>query len=97
MATDGSLALWLVTLSALAGTVVFILLTLFDMSQMVAVSVTLVLWPLTFPKIVKAKKFKQRHYWLPKSRLLGYFVYLVIPVGVIALALVLAIHFEVGM
>lgn len=35
-------------------------------------------------------------YWLPKSRVAGYAVYLLLPVSILALLLFLAIKFEVG-
>ena len=97
MATDGSLALWLAIFLLLIGSVIFTLPDLGDMNKIIAGGIALIVWLLTFPAIVKAKKFRQRHYWLPKSRVLGYFVYLVVPVGLVLLALVLAVHFEVGM
>ncbi|WP_339075302.1 hypothetical protein [Teredinibacter turnerae] len=97
MATDGSLALWLAIFILLVGGVVFILPDLGEMNKIITGTIALLVWPLTFPAIVKAKKFKQRHYWLPNSRMLGYFVYLLLPVGLVVLALVLAIYFEVGM
>ncbi|MFL0802023.1 MAG: hypothetical protein K6L80_16370 [Agarilytica sp.] len=97
MATDGSLVFWFIVFLITAGAVIALASEVVVISKLFAGVVVLVLWPLIFPAIVKAKKYKLRQYWLPKSRLLGYFVYLVVPVSIIALALAVAIHFEVGM
>ncbi len=97
MATDRSLVFWFAVFTISMGAVVFTVPEVVEINKMFAGFIALVVWPITFPVIVKAKKYHQRQYWLPKNRLLGYFVYLVIPVGVIVLALALAIHFEVGM
>jgi len=46
-------------------------------------------WPL----VVRFKPWSPFRYWLPKSRLIGYTVYLLIPVAMMALILYLAIKF----
>jgi hypothetical protein len=51
------------------------------------------IWPL----IVRLKPWSDFHYWLPQSRLVGYSVYLLLPVGIVVLALYLAVKFKVGM
>ena len=51
------------------------------------------IWPL----IVRLKPWSEFQYWLPKSRLVGYSVYLLLPLGIMALALYLAVKFKVGM
>jgi hypothetical protein len=50
-----------------------------------------------WPVAVRLKPWTPFHYWLPKSRLLGYSVYLLLPVALMALFLYLATKFEVGM
>ena len=97
MATDRSLALSFISIVVLVGSITYAASMLIEMNKLMASVIALVVWPLTFPVIIKARKFKQRQYWLPKSRFLGYFVYLVVPVGIVALALMAAIYFEVGM
>jgi hypothetical protein len=97
MATDASLVLWFVVFLAAMGTIVFSASSAIEISKLQACMAALVVWPLTFPVIVKAKKFKQRYYWLPKSRLWGYFVYLIIPISAIVSAFATAIHFTVGL
>jgi hypothetical protein len=51
---------------------------------------------IVWPAIIRLKPWTPFQYWLPKSRLIGYFVYLVIPVALMASLLSLAIKFEVG-
>ncbi len=97
MATDGSLVLWLVVFLIIMGAVIFTASEVVEINKVFAGFVGLAVWLLTFPVIVKAKKYHQRQYWLPKNRLFGYFVYLVVPVCVIVLALTVAVHFKVGM
>jgi hypothetical protein len=46
-----------------------------------------------WPVAVRLKPWSQYQYWLPKSRLVGYSVYLLIPVALMALLLYLAIKF----
>ena len=53
----------------------------------------LVLWPIT----VRLKKWTPYQYWLPKSRLVGYTVYLLTPIAVMVLLLYLAAYFKLGM
>jgi hypothetical protein len=48
------------------------------------------IWPL----IVRLKPWTPFQYWLPKSRLVGYYVYLLIPLVVMALLLCLAVKFR---
>jgi hypothetical protein len=45
------------------------------------------LWPIA----VRLKPWSEFHYWLPKSRLVGYSVYLLLPVALLALLLYAAI------
>ena len=51
------------------------------------------IWPL----VVRLKPWTEFQYWLPKSRLVGYSVYLLLPVATIALLIYLAAKFELGM
>ena len=97
MATDKSLILWFIIFLASIGSVFYSLSVFVEIDIILAVPAVLLVWPLTFSLIVKAKKYRKRRYWLPKSRLLGYFVYLGVPIFVIILALAMAIHFEFGM
>ena len=97
MATDKSLILWFIIFLASIGSVFYSLSAFVEIDIILAVPAVLLVWPLTFSLIVKAKKYRKRRYWLPKSRLLGYFVYLGVPIFVIILALAMAIHFEFGM
>lgn len=97
MGTDRSLVLWFVVFLIIAGVVVFAASQVIEVNKLLAGFVALVAGLLTFPVIVRAKKYQRREYWLPKSRLLGCFVYLVVPVFVIVLALALAMHFEIGL
>ena len=97
MATDGSLLIWFVVFIAVTLLTILGLSSAIEINKFIAGSLALVIWPLTFPFIVKATKYKKREYNLPKSRLAGYLLYLVVPVTAIALALSAAIYFEVGM
>jgi hypothetical protein len=47
--------------------------------------------------IVRLKPWTPFQYWLPKSRVIGYTVYLGVPVAAIFLVLTLAVHFKWGM
>ena len=51
------------------------------------------IWPI----IVRLKPWTEFQYWLPKSRLVGYSVYLILPIATIALLVYLAAKFELGM
>lgn len=51
------------------------------------------IWPLT----VRFKPWTPFRYWLPKSRLVGYTVYLLLPVALMVLVLILLAKFKVGM
>ena len=53
----------------------------------------LAIWPL----VVRLKPWTAFQYWLPKSRLVGYTVYLLLPVAAIGLLLYLAAKFGLGM
>ncbi len=53
----------------------------------------LAIWPL----VVRLKPWTAFQYWLPKSRLVGYSVYLLLPVATIALLIFLAAKFGLGM
>jgi hypothetical protein len=97
MATDKSLALAFFTVIILVGSIVYAASMLIEMNKLIAVGVALVMWPLAFPVIIKTRKYEQRQYWLPKSRALGYLIYLVVPVSIVVLTLTAAIYFEVGM
>lgn len=50
-----------------------------------------------WPQVVRLKPWTEWRYWLPKSRLVGYTVYLLIPIATIALLFFLAARFELGM
>ncbi len=52
----------------------------------------LAFWPLA----VRFKPWTPFQYWLPRSRLVGYFVYLLLPVALMASLLYLAAKFKVG-
>lgn len=52
-----------------------------------------VVWPL----IVRLKPWSEFQYWLPKSRLVGYGVYLLLPVTIMALLIYVAAKSELGM
>ena len=54
---------------------------------------SLAIWPL----FVRLKPWSAFQYWLPKSRLVGYSVYLLLPVATIVLLLYLATKFGFGM
>jgi len=51
------------------------------------------IWPL----VVRLKPWTEFQYWLPKSRLVGYSVYLLLPVAMIALLIFLAAKLGLGM
>ena len=53
----------------------------------------LAIWPL----VVRLKPWTEWQYWLPKSRLAGYTVYLLMPIAVIVLLFFLADRFGLGM
>lgn len=96
MATDSSLGLWFVCFLITIGAFIFSVSQIVEITKLMAGVAALIAWPITFPSIVKAKKYEIREYWLPKNRLLGYFVYLIVPVLVVVLAIAIAIHFKVG-
>jgi CXXC-20-CXXC protein len=50
-----------------------------------------------WPRAVRLKPWTPFQYWLPKSRLVGYSVYLVAPVTLIVLLFYLAVRFGAGM
>ena len=49
-----------------------------------------VAWPL----VVRFKPWSPFQYWLPKSRIVGYFVYLFVPLAIMASLLFLAVKFK---
>jgi hypothetical protein len=51
------------------------------------------IWPL----VARLKPWTEFQFWLPESRLVGYYVYLLLPVSVIALLFYLAMQFGLGM
>jgi hypothetical protein len=55
------------------------------------------LYLLAWPRIVRLKPWTPFKYWLPKSRVLGYAVYLLIPVSAIILLFYFAVRFQWGM
>ena len=55
------------------------------------------LYSIAWTHIVRLKPWTPWQYWLPKSRLVGYSVYLGIPVAAIAFIISLAVHFNWGM
>lgn len=59
---------------------------------LVALGVVAVYYFMVWPTIVRFKPWTPFHYWLPSSRLVGYFVYLVIPVALLASILFLAVN-----
>ena len=97
MATDRSLFLWFFVFLVTTGLLVYVATSEIELNKLFSAVVAFIIWLITFPLIVKAKKYRVRQYWLPKSRALGYLVYLVVPVGVIVMVLATAIHFQVGM
>ncbi len=50
-----------------------------------------------WPAIVRLKPWTPFQYWLPKSRFIGYFVYLLLPLGILVLLFFLAVKFKVGL
>ncbi len=52
----------------------------------------LAIWPL----IIRLKPWTEFAVWLPKSRLVGYFVYLLLPLTMIALLILLAVRLGLG-
>ena len=63
---------------------------------LVALGVVTAYYFMVWPTIVRLKPWTPFQYWLPKSRLIGYFVYLVIPVALMASLLFLAVKFGAG-
>jgi hypothetical protein len=57
----------------------------------------LVVYSISWIYIVRLKSWTPWQYWLPKSRVLGYTVYLGIPVATIVSVFSLAVHFKWGM
>lgn len=55
------------------------------------------LYSIAWIYIVRLKPWCPWQYWLPGSRLVGYSVYLGIPVAVIVALIALAVHFQWGM
>lgn len=58
---------------------------------LVASGVVAVHYFMVWPAIVRLKPWTPFQYWLPKSRLVGYFVYLAVPVALMASLLFLAV------
>ena len=50
-----------------------------------------------WPHVVRLKPWTEWRYWLPKSRLIGYTVYLLLPIASIALLIYLAAKLGLGM
>ncbi len=96
-ATTSSLLIWLSIFIAVSGITLFLISMYAEISKSIAAVVALIYWPITAPLFVKATKFKPMQYWLPQSRIVGYLVYLVLPVSMIALVIYLLVHFNVGM
>ena len=64
----------------------------------VAILLGFVLYSIVWTLIVRLKPWTpQFQYWLPKSRVVGYSVYLLMPVVMIGVLLYLAWHFRLGM
>ncbi len=63
---------------------------------LVALGVVTAYYFMIWPTIVQLKPWTPFQYWLPKSRLVGYFVYLVIPVALMASLLFLMLKFWTG-
>lgn len=55
------------------------------------------LYSIAWIHIVRLKPWTPWQYWLPKSRVVGYAVYLGIPVAVMVFVISLAVHFKWGM
>ena len=70
-------------------------LSSFQLTAMVFVG-ALVYWFVIWPLFLKVKKWQPPYYYLPKSRIVGYFLYLVIPVLFLFGLLFLAAKYEVG-
>jgi hypothetical protein len=49
------------------------------------------------PTIVRFKPFAPYRVWLPKSRVVGYSVYLLLPVALMVLLFAIAVHYRWGM
>src|SRR5262245_25213500 len=65
---------------------------------LLAISAGFILYSFEWVFIVRLKPWTPHfQYWLPKSRVVGYSVYLLVPVAVIALILYLAVHFRWGL
>lgn len=63
----------------------------------VAVGIMVFYYFAIWPYVVRLKPWTAFRYWLPKNRLVGYSVYLVLPVATIVLLFYLAVKFELGM
>lgn len=55
------------------------------------------LYSMAWTRIVRLKPWTPFHYWLPKTRVVGYTVYLLIPVAVIVFVFWLGVRFKWGM
>jgi hypothetical protein len=93
MATTGSMLLWFVLFIVCC----FLVISNLELTKIETAISALVIWPLTFRLVVKAEKYEKRQYYLPKSRAVGYLIYLVLPIFVILLGVFLLAYFEVGM
>lgn len=60
-------------------------------------SIALTSYLLVWPMQVELEKWSPFNYWLPKSRLVGYGVYLLLPAMLIIGIFILAVKFELGM
>ena len=62
----------------------------------VVLTLGMLLWPPIWLALVKPVPFQEFRYYLPDSRLVGYLIYLVLPVGTIITLLFAAAYFGVG-
>ena len=63
----------------------------------VAIGIIVFYYLAIWPFVVRFKPWSAFQHWLPKSRLVGYSVYLLLPVATIALLMYLAAKLRVGM
>jgi hypothetical protein len=65
--------------------------------MLIWISAMAIYYFVVWPRIVRFKPWTPFQYWLPKSRIVGYSVYLLLPVALLVLLFYLGVHFEWGM
>lgn len=93
-ATNTSFSIWLIVWLGSS----FLFLKFFSafIDKPIFIGLFMIFWFATYPVFLRVKPYKKKEIWLPKSRIIGYLVYLLLPVIVFFSLLLLAAHFKIG-